>query len=325
MLIMADGSYLGLLSGGCLEADLKLHAQQVIESGAARAIEYDMRGPDDILFGIGAGCEGAMRVLLEPAHAAQRGGRRVGCRGTLHGARTRHLSRCGSRFHHDAARHLRLGIACRRVSRRRRNSRSMRRPRARFSSITAAIACALSSSIWLRLRICWCAAPDRTRSPWRPRRAPWGGGCPWSIIAPAYADARRFPGATVVRADARALGTVIDLAACHAVVVMSHHLDSDVAYLRELSAAGLPRLRGSARAGGAAPPNRAGIGSGGGGPQVALARSRRHRHRRDHARGDCARHRERSARLAGSGDSSGENATREADLRCPHCQLRSCQ
>ena len=26
-----------------------------------------MRGPDDVLFGIGAGCEGAMRVLLEPA------------------------------------------------------------------------------------------------------------------------------------------------------------------------------------------------------------------------------------------------------------------
>ncbi len=26
MLIMADGSYFGLLSGGCLEADLKLHA-----------------------------------------------------------------------------------------------------------------------------------------------------------------------------------------------------------------------------------------------------------------------------------------------------------
>ena len=29
MLIMADGSYVGLLSGGCLEADLKLHAQEV--------------------------------------------------------------------------------------------------------------------------------------------------------------------------------------------------------------------------------------------------------------------------------------------------------
>ena len=89
MLIMADGSYLGLFSGGCLEADLKLHAQEVIESGAARAIEYDMRGPDDILFGIGAGCEGAMRVLLEPAHAGERGGRGVGCRGPRSRARTR--------------------------------------------------------------------------------------------------------------------------------------------------------------------------------------------------------------------------------------------
>jgi len=72
MLIMADGSYLGLLSGGCLESDLMLHAQQVIDSGMARAVEYDMRGPDDILFGIGAGCEGAMRVLLEPANAGSR-------------------------------------------------------------------------------------------------------------------------------------------------------------------------------------------------------------------------------------------------------------
>jgi xanthine dehydrogenase accessory factor len=69
MLIMADGSYLGLLSGGCLEADLKLHAQEVLNSGVPRAVEYDMRGPDDILFGIGAGCEGAMRVLLERAGA----------------------------------------------------------------------------------------------------------------------------------------------------------------------------------------------------------------------------------------------------------------
>ena len=76
MLIMADGSYLGLLSGGCLEADLKLHAQEVLDGGATRAVEYDMRGPDDVLFGIGAGCEGAMRVLLEPASATDPGRRR---------------------------------------------------------------------------------------------------------------------------------------------------------------------------------------------------------------------------------------------------------
>src|SRR5271168_3271676 len=46
MLIMADGSYLGLLSGGCLESDLQLHAREVMQSGRPRAVEYDMRGPD---------------------------------------------------------------------------------------------------------------------------------------------------------------------------------------------------------------------------------------------------------------------------------------
>jgi xanthine/CO dehydrogenase XdhC/CoxF family maturation factor len=67
MLIMGDGSYVGLISGGCLESDLKIHAEGVLNTQSPRAVEYDMRGPDDVLFGIGAGCEGAMRILLEPA------------------------------------------------------------------------------------------------------------------------------------------------------------------------------------------------------------------------------------------------------------------
>src|SRR5258708_16601219 len=67
MLLMADGSYIGLLSGGCLESDLQIHAREVLDSGVPRAVEYATRGPDAILFGVGAGCEGTMRVLLEPA------------------------------------------------------------------------------------------------------------------------------------------------------------------------------------------------------------------------------------------------------------------
>ena len=55
MLILANGGHLGLLSGGCLEADLKEHADEVLRCGIPRAVEYDMRGPDDILFGIAAG------------------------------------------------------------------------------------------------------------------------------------------------------------------------------------------------------------------------------------------------------------------------------
>ena len=70
-----------LLSGGCLEVDLVLHARAVVDTGARRK-NYDMRGEDDLLFGIGSGCEGAMQVLLQrvgPAEnlAAARGHRRL--------------------------------------------------------------------------------------------------------------------------------------------------------------------------------------------------------------------------------------------------------
>lgn len=64
MLIAADGQYAGLLSGGCLESDLREHAVKVIATGDARSVEYDTRGPDDLLWGLGLGCEGAMRILL---------------------------------------------------------------------------------------------------------------------------------------------------------------------------------------------------------------------------------------------------------------------
>jgi xanthine dehydrogenase accessory factor len=64
MLIAPDGSAAGLLSGGCLEADLFERARNVLDTGEALAVEYDTRSSDDILWGIGLGCEGAMRILL---------------------------------------------------------------------------------------------------------------------------------------------------------------------------------------------------------------------------------------------------------------------
>jgi xanthine/CO dehydrogenase XdhC/CoxF family maturation factor len=57
---------------------------------------------------------------------------------------------------------------------------------------------------------------------------------------PAYADAEQFSGALVVRADARALLETVDVDRCDAAVVMSHHLASDVEYLRALARAGRP-------------------------------------------------------------------------------------
>lgn len=64
MLIANNGDYSGLLSGGCLEGDLRQHAHSVIETGEPRIVSYDLFGPDDLLWGLGLGCEGAMRILL---------------------------------------------------------------------------------------------------------------------------------------------------------------------------------------------------------------------------------------------------------------------
>jgi xanthine dehydrogenase accessory factor len=65
MLLAGDGEYAGLLSGGCLEGDLAQHGRAVMVSGTAKLVSYDMRGPDDLLFGLGSGCEGAMDILLQ--------------------------------------------------------------------------------------------------------------------------------------------------------------------------------------------------------------------------------------------------------------------
>jgi xanthine dehydrogenase accessory factor len=64
MLIAADGSVAGLLSGGCLEADLAERAQAVLGTGRACIVDYDSRSSEDILWGMGLGCEGAMSILL---------------------------------------------------------------------------------------------------------------------------------------------------------------------------------------------------------------------------------------------------------------------
>jgi xanthine dehydrogenase accessory factor len=64
LLIAADGEYAGLISGGCLEGDLGERARAVIEGGQASLVTYDLRNADDLVWGLGLGCEGAMHILL---------------------------------------------------------------------------------------------------------------------------------------------------------------------------------------------------------------------------------------------------------------------
>ena len=50
--------------------DLREHALRVIADGRARTVHYELRGPDELLWGLGLGCEGAMRILLLRVSAA---------------------------------------------------------------------------------------------------------------------------------------------------------------------------------------------------------------------------------------------------------------
>lgn len=66
MLIAGNGDYQGLVSGGCLEGDLAEHAAKVLETRRAMSVTYDLRDEADDLFGLGIGCNGLIRVLLQP-------------------------------------------------------------------------------------------------------------------------------------------------------------------------------------------------------------------------------------------------------------------
>jgi xanthine dehydrogenase accessory factor len=66
ILIAANGDYQGLVSGGCLEGDLAERARLVIDGGAPIAVTYDMRDGADDLWGLGVGCNGLIRVFLQP-------------------------------------------------------------------------------------------------------------------------------------------------------------------------------------------------------------------------------------------------------------------
>jgi xanthine dehydrogenase accessory factor len=75
MLITKSGQMVGAISGGCLERDVAERAMQIMKTRAARIIEYDTRGQEDIVWGLGLGCSGVVRVLLESLHEGSPGAR----------------------------------------------------------------------------------------------------------------------------------------------------------------------------------------------------------------------------------------------------------
>ncbi|WP_440876039.1 XdhC family protein [Thalassotalea sp. PLHSN55] len=66
LLINSMGKFDGLVSGGCLEADVMRQAQRVMDSGKARVIQYDMSAESASGWQVGLGCGGIIDILLQP-------------------------------------------------------------------------------------------------------------------------------------------------------------------------------------------------------------------------------------------------------------------
>lgn len=67
-LIEETGDTLGSVSGGCLEADVREMArQQVLPTGTPSLRHYSTGADEDMVWGLGLGCNGLIDVFLQPA------------------------------------------------------------------------------------------------------------------------------------------------------------------------------------------------------------------------------------------------------------------
>lgn len=69
MLVSENGTWVGGISGGCLEGDALKRARMAILKGKASIITYDTSTDDDHQIGVGLGCNGIIDVLFMPIKA----------------------------------------------------------------------------------------------------------------------------------------------------------------------------------------------------------------------------------------------------------------
>jgi xanthine/CO dehydrogenase XdhC/CoxF family maturation factor len=66
MLTDAQGRTWGGVSGGCLEADVREVALRVMEDGGAVTRRYETGADEDVVWGLGLGCDGSVEILVQP-------------------------------------------------------------------------------------------------------------------------------------------------------------------------------------------------------------------------------------------------------------------
>jgi xanthine/CO dehydrogenase XdhC/CoxF family maturation factor len=244
MLIAPDHRYEGLISGGCLEGDLLHHADQVFSTGEPKNVTYDMHAADDLVWGLGIGCDGIIHLLLQRLDAAggfamldwiaaslrcgdpvllalvsrsEEPGLPAGTRGLLDAAERR------------LGRETLVDLCAAQVA--------DGWPSWRHFEIEHPGASVMLVNIPPQPRVLLCGAgPDAV--PVAQQLTSLGWQCIIADHRPAFARAGRFhPDCRVVLTRPQQLDEHIDAFELDAAVIMSHHLENDAAYLRQLAPA----------------------------------------------------------------------------------------
>lgn len=66
IIISESGEVVGSISAGCLENDVLEIATEVIQSGQPKLLRYDNTAEEEIIWGLGLGCNGIVEVFVEP-------------------------------------------------------------------------------------------------------------------------------------------------------------------------------------------------------------------------------------------------------------------
>ncbi|MEM9737134.1 MAG: XdhC family protein, partial [Pseudomonadota bacterium] len=64
MVVSSEGRMMGSVSGGCVEGAVVVEAQEALETGTCRVLEFGVA--DEEAFAVGLACGGRIRVLVEP-------------------------------------------------------------------------------------------------------------------------------------------------------------------------------------------------------------------------------------------------------------------
>ena len=255
MLVTADGQFQGMLSGGCLEGDLAERAARVSSSRTPQTVSYDLGRNDEELWGLGVGCDGLMRIFLQPLGAAN-GYQPFAAMADILAGDDAAVTVTVIESSHDrlppGATLLQVGETTRSYGIDAGYLPALRGNMARVSTLRRSFTAEVSLD-GRSLRLLFAAL----RPP--PRVLALGGGLDaepvvrlvaelgWRVVVqdhrPAYIANGNFDAAEqtlcVPVAD---LGAQLDVARFDAAIVMSHHLQTDRAYLELLAGSSMPYI-----------------------------------------------------------------------------------